>query len=80
MTSQISAELDAFRRFVDEQVAGGTVSSVDELWAKYQRYREELGQLRAELVESIAQAENGQAQPLDLDALHERVRRRLLLE
>ncbi len=77
MSTEVPSELDAFRHFVDQQVVGGTVSSVDELWANYQQYREELQRLRAEILESAAQADAGQAQPLDLDALDERVLRRL---
>ncbi len=77
MSTEVPNELDAFRHFVDQQVVGGSVSSVDELWAKYQKCRDEIRRLRTEILESAAQADAGQAQPLDLDALDERVLRRL---
>lgn len=77
MAVDLPNELETFQQFVDQAVKSGAVTTVDELWMKYREYRDELAKLRAELDKAIAQADRGEAKPLDVAALNERVRRRL---
>jgi hypothetical protein len=53
---------------------------VEKLLADFSEYRKELDVFRATLREAEAQCDRGEAQPLDLDALFERVDRRLAQE
>ena len=59
---------------------GGRTEPVEKLLADFAEYRRELEQFRATLREAEAQCDRGEARPLDLDALFERVDRRLAQE
>jgi hypothetical protein len=59
---------------------GGRKELVEKLLADFGEYRRELEEFRATLREAEAQCDRGEARPLDLDALFERVDRRLAQE
>ena len=59
---------------------GGRKEPVEKLLADFGEYRRELEEFRATLREAEAQCDRGEARPLDLDALFERVDRRLAQE
>ena len=77
MATELPNELETFRKFINQELATSSVSSVDELWIKYQEYRSELAKFRAELDQSIAEADRGDAKPLDIDAFKAEITKKL---
>ncbi len=77
MATDVPNELEAFRDFIDQELARGSDASVDELIEKYRQRRSDLERLRQELKPAFEQSQRGESQPLDADALKKRVRDRL---
>ena len=77
MATDVPNELEAFRDFIDHELARGSDASVDELIEKYRQRRSELERLRQELKPALEQSQRGESQPLDAEALKKRVRDRL---
>jgi hypothetical protein len=71
-------EIEAFRRFLDERIDNGTTDATLDHWvAEFRAFQKELADFRHKLAISEAQAERGEAEVIDVDALMQRVERRL---
>ncbi len=68
-------ELERFRQFIDRKLSnGGRETSLADAAAEFAAYEAEVSRLRAELQQSIAEAQRGEARPLDVAALIQEIR------
>ena len=78
MSVDLQTDLEAFHRFVGIRIERGErCLSLEQAVAEFRVYQTQLEQLRAELQESIDQADRGLARPLDVDEIKKIVRERL---
>ena len=78
MSATLAEEFDAFSRFVTERLGDEESDlSLEESVQAYREYQSELARFLVGLEESRAQAERGEAAPLDVEAVKQRVRARL---
>jgi len=69
-----STELERFRQFIEQKLGnGGREVSVLEAISEFAAYEVEVSRLRAELQESITEADRGQAGPLDVPTLMQEI-------
>jgi hypothetical protein len=77
MSTDFPVERDAFNLFLDERFVGGSGdATLEDALAEFRAYQSDLERLKQKLKPSIEQANRGEAQPLDLDAVLQRVRER----
>ena len=78
MSTDSSSELVAFHHFLGQQIQrGDTQLSPEASVRAYRAYCEELERFRQDLAPSLAEADRGEARPLDVDALMRRVNQRI---
>ena len=78
MATVPESEMIAFYRFLGEQIdGGGSQMPVEESVEAFRAYQRDVARLRQHLAPSVKQAKRGESQPLDAEALIERVTRRL---
>ena len=78
MPTTLAEELSAFSRFVTDRLSDDESDlSLEESVHAYREYQEELARFNEGLMRSVAQAERGEAGPLDVEAVKQRVRARL---
>jgi len=63
--------------FAKRKANGGAGDSFDELADDFRECKRQFDDLQAKLAEAVASSERGESKPLDLDALFERVDKRL---
>ncbi|MCA9099554.1 MAG: hypothetical protein KDA63_00280 [Planctomycetales bacterium] len=78
MSTDQPSEFDAFTAFVDRRYGGDLNNmSLEDALADFRAYERDLARLKAHLQPAIDQADRGEAKPLDIDALLDRVHQRI---
>ena len=78
MATDVSAELDQFRDFLDKRQEGqASFSSLDEAVDEFRRHQRELASLKAKLQVAEEQLAQRQVGPFDVQATMRRVNERL---
>ena len=76
-TNLPQADLGAFRRFLDVRCDHAEDElTPEQCVSEFRAYQEEVRQFLKQTQSSVEQAERGEARPLDVEALIERVRKR----
>jgi hypothetical protein len=73
-------ELVAFQHFLASELENGSCQSLDEIVARFRAYQDEASGFRKHLKRSIDQAEGGEADELDYEALKGEIRDELAEE
>lgn len=78
MSMDFNLERDAFNAFLDAGHPGhSNPGTLEAALIAFRAYQRDLDRLKAKLQPSIDQADRGEAKPLNLDALLDRVKRRI---
>ena len=78
MSTQPQTELEAFHRFIGQQLESQRSDlSVEDSVKAFRSYQQDLEQLRADIRPALDEIERGEASELNYDALKERVAKRL---
>ncbi len=78
MSTDFAFERDAFNAFLDQGfVVSEGDATLEEAIAAFRAYQSDLERLKKKLEPSLEQANRGEARPLDLDAVLQRVRQRM---
>ena len=78
MATSVLTEVEAFHQFLGKAIRnGGREMTIEESVAEFRAYQDELARFNAGLQKSLQQAQDGDAEPLDAEALKDEVRREL---
>lgn len=78
MASTAATELEAFQRFLQEQIASGSAAlSPEQSVTAFRAYQQELQRLRNALQPAIEESNQGLSRPLNIDAIKAQVTKRL---